>query len=647
MSLSAHAQRQVHQQANDLLDRTLPELPPAKRRVLAALLARTAEGAHLFVSRSPSTPVADAFLVARGGISAIVIADRPPDDARSRMVAQHAAERCGGIRVGRDQEMPRSAVDLVLVTPEKSRSSTFRVLAEKDLPTLFAPPTTRLNRAQVRSVADTLAPRLSRFHRLSVSAPDRVADSSGLFDADDLTSDHLAAAQQGSFESWMTFLHPHQHAVVTRDYMGPARISGPAGTGKTVVALHRLRYLARRSVGPLLFTTFVRTLPPVHERSFRRLAPELADRVEFTHLHAWIRRLLSERGCGITVDSRQVNTAFGHAWKAHRDVLEGIEPTPGYWRTEIDRVIKGRGIDTLADYLRVSRRGRALRLDARQREQVWPLYETYQRHLSDRGVLDHNDLVGVAMRELAERPVDVPFAAVMVDEVQDITLNGLRLLQRMAGDGPNRLLLIGDGQQQVYPGGWRLSDAGIPVQGRGEVLRVNYRNRAEVLDFAKRIDATNHVDDLDGAAGVALRQAESVNAGGTVRTWRGSARDLASALTAAIEDLPVPRGQAALIVFQRRDLDRCANALRRAGIPTLQLEHYEGVPDDKLKVGTVHRAKGLDFQAVLVVQFADSLAPASAAGQETRELRERQHLVAATRARDHLWWGVVDAEVPA
>ena len=644
MSLSAHAQRQVHQQANELLDRTLPDLPPSKRRVLAALLARTAEGSRLFVNRSPGLPVADAFLVNRGGISAIVIADRPPDDDRARAVAQHAAERCGGIRVGRDQEMPRSAVDLVLVTSENFRSSVFRVLAEKDLPTLFAPPTTRLNRPQVRSVADTLAPRLSQFHRLSVSAPEWVADSAGLFDSEDLTSDHLTAAQQSSFESWMTFLHPHQHALVTRDYMGPARISGPAGTGKTVVALHRLRYLARRSVGPLLFTTFVRTLPQVHEKSFRRLAPELADRVEFTHLHAWIRRLLTDRGHDIAVDSRQVNTAFSNAWQAHRDVLEGIESTPGYWRTEIDRVIKGRGIDALADYLRVSRRGRTLRLDARQREQVWPLYETYRRNLSDRGLVDHNDLVSVAMRELAERPVDVPFAAVMVDEVQDITLNGLRLLQRMAGDGPNRLLLIGDGQQQVYPGGWRLSDAGIPIQGRGEVLRLNYRNRAEVLDFAKRIDATNHVDDLDGAAGVALRQAESVNTGGTVRMWRGSPTDLPAALTAAVEELPVPRGRTALIVFQRHEVDQCANVLRRAGIPTLQLEHYEGAPDDRLKIGTVHRAKGLDFQAVLVVQFADSLSADSAAGQETRELRERQRLVAATRARDHLWWGVVVQE---
>jgi superfamily I DNA/RNA helicase len=104
----------------------------------------------------------------------------------------------------------------------------------------------------------------------------------------------------------------------------------------------------------------------------------------------------------------------------------------------------------------------------------------------------------------------------------------------------------------------------------------------------------------------------------------------------------VPRGQAALIVFQHRDLVRCTAELRRAGIPTLQLEHYEGTPDDKLKIGTVHRAKGLDFQAVLVVRFADSLPQGSAAEQETRELRERQHLVAATRARDHLWWGVVD-----
>ncbi|SHG15027.1 hypothetical protein [Streptoalloteichus hindustanus] len=107
--------------------------------------------------------------------------------------------------------------------------------------------------------------------------------------------------------------------------------------------------------------------------------------------------------------------------------------------------------------------------------------------------------------------------------------------------------------------------------------------------------------------------------------------------------LPVPLGQSALIVFQNRDLKRCTALLREANVPFLPLDKYTGELDDKLKIGTVYRAKGLDFQAVLVVRFAAADAGGEAAVQELRELRERQELVAATRARDFLWWGDVES----
>jgi superfamily I DNA/RNA helicase len=231
---------------------------------------------------------------------------------------------------------------------------------------------------------------------------------------------------------------------------------------------------------------------------------------------------------------------------------------------------------------------------------------------------------------------------VVVDEVQDITLNGLRLIKELTGTGPNQLLLVGDGQQQVYPGGWRLSDAGIPVQGRGEVLRVNYRNRVEVLAFAQRFDALNEVDDLDGDSGIALKNAEAGNTGGTAVSWHGTEAQLAAELPRRIAELPLPLGQTALILFQRQDLVRCRRILREAGIPTMSLDDYSGAPDDALKVGTVHRAKGLDFQAVLVVEFPAKPGESGAAADEAEQLRDRQRLVAATRARDYLWWGVVE-----
>lgn len=649
MPLSRHEQRRREQRATDVLARTTPWLGPLGRRVLTALLVRATQNWHLFIRSSQSpADTADAFLIGPSGVCTVLVGERLPDEQTARTIVRHAEERCAGLRGPHGQVLAHSALRHVVVLPGSGRrsaspSALYRTMTELDLDILFRRDDAILNRRQAESIADQAAARLTGYRRVSVHASQQGAADAGLLDAAELTADELAAAQRRPFETWMTFLHPQQQALVSRDYGGPARISGPAGTGKTVVALHRLRYLARHSVGPLLFTTFVRTLPAVHETSFLRLAPELADRVRFVNLHAWIRGFLAERGHEVTVYRSQVDTAFSRAWVAHRAPLAGLETAPGYWQTEIDRVIKGRGLTTLDEYVRVSRRGRSVRLDAALRAHVWRLHEAYQRNLAEKHLYDHNDLITVARAELAARPLERPFAAVVVDEVQDITLTGLRLLRELSGDGPNRLLLVGDGQQQVYPGGWRLSEAGIPVQGRGAVLRVNYRNRATVLDFAQRFDAANQVDDLDGAAGVALREVEPANPGGQIERWRGPDSELPKALAEAVTALPVPRGQAAVIAFNRRDLDRCVAILREAGIPLSHLDQYTGEPDDTVKVGTVHRAKGLDFQAVLAVVFAQDSGAGGATEQETRELRARQYLVAATRARDYLWWATVEA----
>ncbi|EOD64428.1 UvrD/REP helicase [Amycolatopsis vancoresmycina DSM 44592] len=647
MAQSKHARRVLQQQASALLNEKIPQLDGDRRRILTALLVETAGNWRLFVRATPLDEQADAFLVGPDGIFAVTVAGAPPHGSSRHELVRRAEERCAGIRDGRGRVLAGSAVHFVLITPGPPvavrDAGLFRVLAEPELAKLLKPAAPHLNRRQIEEISAQAERFFDGYVPLRVRVPERGGTTDGFLDAGSLVDAEVAAAQLRPFDSWLTFLHPHQRAVVTRDYRGPARISGPAGTGKTVVALHRLRHVARRTGGPLLFTTFVRTLPPVHEAAFRRLAPELGDRAEFLHLHAWVRRFLAGRGQAVEVDARGVRTAFGRAWMRHRAVLEPIERHDEYWRTELDRVIKGRGFTTLEEYRRPSvRRGREVRLGHEQKAAVWQFYETYQEMLAERGLHDHNDVIDLALAELRRQPLETRYAAVVVDEVQDITLNGLRLIKELGGTGPNQLLLVGDGQQQVYPGGWRLSDAGIPVQGRGEVLRVNYRNRAEVLAFAQRFDARNEVDDLDGAAGITLRHAEAGNTGGTTASWRGPERDLAAELTRRIAGLRDTLGQTALIVFQHQDLVRCRRILRAAGIPVLSLDDYSGAPDDHLKAGTVHRAKGLDFQAVLVVEFTGEPGERGAAAEEASDLRDRQRLVAATRARDFLWWGVVE-----
>jgi len=99
--------------------------------------------------------------------------------------------------------------------------------------------------------------------------------------AEEVQAELLEALLAPPIEEWMAFLHPDQAKLVRRSFSGPARIRGAAGTGKTVVGLHRAAYLARSRPGKVLVTTYVRTLPVVLGSLLKRMAPEVADRVEF------------------------------------------------------------------------------------------------------------------------------------------------------------------------------------------------------------------------------------------------------------------------------------------------------------------------------------------------------------------------------
>lgn len=211
----------------------------------------------------------------------------------------------------------------------------------------------------------------------------------------------------------------------------------------------------------------------------------------------------------------------------------------------------------------------------------------------------------------------------------------MRLVHLIAGGGDKApLLLIGDGQQQVYPGGLRLSEAGIPIVGRGAVLRVNYRNRQEVQDWLKRVEAANTVDDLDGGRGYVLAESDVVLPGGTAEDVTLRADQVDAALVAAIGRCLVPFSGVAVITAGHREANRARRALENARIPTLDLTNFDGTASDKVKVGTVHRAKGMQFLAVFVVVDNPSTA-------DDRELAARQLLTAAGRARDHLWVGYI------
>ena len=183
-----------------------------------------------------------------------------------------------------------------------------------------------------------------------------------------LNAEEFARLLEGPIEEWMLFLHPEQRAIVDRNYSGPARVRGSAGTGKTVVAIHRAAALASRHAAPtrptVLFTTFIKSLPPVFGNLYRRLPNAVPGGVEFVHVDSLANRVCREAGVVPPLDPASINRAFDAAWS---DVVRPGTPlqtsglTKFYLRDEVREVIKGAGIDSLDEYLAMERTGRRTR----------------------------------------------------------------------------------------------------------------------------------------------------------------------------------------------------------------------------------------------------------------------------------------------
>ncbi|MFJ3726421.1 UvrD-helicase domain-containing protein [Streptomyces sp. NPDC090045] len=639
-----------------------------EQRVLAQLLVLTARGWRLLVDRRWSgtrSANADMLLVGPGGVFVVDVTagGEPRDEHAAGLLAATKAAESAVASLG----MSPVAVQPLMVFAGRRFDAglgRIRLLGEHEIGPVLLSQRHRLRAESVRAIADHLERVFpgyvgSAVEQQAPSVPElhRQESVEGLFDLEGLRDAALKGAREAPIEQWMTFLHPDQVALVRRNWSGPARISGPAGTGKTVVALHRAAHLARRTTGRILYVTFANNLPRVQSTFLRTMAPAVADRVDFRSLHSWAQEFLQERGVQVRLHGDKAETAFSLAWKnvGRESRLVELDPAPTYWREEIDYVIKGRGLTSFEEYATVHRRRRKASLRRTHRQSVWELYEAYESLRGERGVHDFNDVLSFALAEASRRRERPPYAAVIVDEVQDLTLVGVRLLHALVGDVPNGLLLVGDGQQTVYPGGFRLTDAGIDIRGdRGQVLRTNYRNSKQILDAALAVVADDAFEDIDGLRTPGRRDVDlTYHEGEVVRVTRPTVdahdRELLDALRALPDGAPA---DTALLCPSMRAIGHYQRLLTQAGIPVCQLEHYEGHAVDAVKLGTYRRAKGLEFKNVFLPQhdavFANGAAAGTAGGTETPQTaREREELlrsqlfVAMTRARDLLWLGSV------
>ena len=460
-------------------------------------------------------------------------------------------------------------------------------------------------------------------------------------------AEELRQALDHAWEKWIVFLHPAQRQVVERDYNGPARVAGSAGTGKTVVALHRAVHLARtHRDARILLATFSEALATVLQVRLTRLIsnePKLAERLE-VHSMSGIARRLYEANLGTpkliaTYEARELLDRAASEVEGHRFSSTFV------W-TEWTKVVDAWQLETWEDYRDVARLGRKTRLAEKQRAVLWSIFLKVREALAERELLTECGMFRRLERHLSKAR-HTPFEYCVIDEAQDVGVAELRLLSVLGGDRPNSLFFAGDLGQRIFqtPFSWR--SLGVDVRGRSQILRVNYRTSHQIRRQADRL-LPSTLDDVDGV---------TEQRGSTISVFNGPeplVRVLASAeeeSACVAEWLRARQNEGyephEIGVFVRSDaeLERAIKGIEDAGLSAVHLSTHPGGVSGSVAAGTMHLAKGLEFRAVVVAACDDEIVPLQSRIEniaDESDLEEvyntERHLlyVACTRARDRL-----------
>ena len=458
----------------------------------------------------------------------------------------------------------------------------------------------------------------------------------------------LALALDAPWDQWAVFLHPAQRSVVDRSYSGPARASGSAGTGKTVVALHRAARFARHgSDSRVLLTTFSQPLASALSRKLAILFGSDAAALRRVTVEPY--RTVADELYQLALGRRALVASDEQVTDAVTKTADAVGArgfTPRFLLSEWRHVVDAWQIADVAAYARVPRLGRKNRMSAGQRERLWPVFEAVRASLAKRGLATWPQIYGQVAAHYTGRP-EKPFSHVVVDEAQDLGVAELRFLAAIAPTHPDALFFAGDLGQRIFqqPFSWR--ELGVDVRGRSSTLTVNYRTSHQIRRAADRLlPATVH--DVDGNADERDRTVSVFNGPAPeARVFASSADEIAAVsawIGQALADGIAP-AEIAVFVRSRAELARARSAVEGAGLRWMELSEQDRELTGAVAVGTMHLAKGLEFKAASVMACDDGVLPLQArleAVADETELDDvyetERHLlyVACTRARDRL-----------
>ncbi len=442
--------------------------------------------------------------------------------------------------------------------------------------------------------------------------------------------DELRRIMAEPLEKWRVFLHPTQRKIVKRDYSGSARVLGGAGTGKTVVAMHRAKNLASKlhSSERILFTTFTANLAADIRENLRKICTlEELRKIEVVHLDSWVNQFLKESGFSAQIAYDEIPGLWEKAV-----VMANVDLPfePAFYEEEWNRVVISQEALTLEKYIKATRNGRGTRLDRKKRMQVWQVLDVYQNLMKENQIRDINTAMYESSKLLESAGNRPRYAHIVVDEGQDFSDNAFRLLRALAGpEHPNDIFIVGDSHQRIYRNKPTLSKCGINVRGRSSILKINYRTTEEIRRYAFALLNGISFDDLDEGTDLGDR-CQSLMHGEkpVVKNFKDAGAELEYILgeITTLKNVGVELRDICVVARTKKLVDDYIAQFTKAGIRSYAIKRNK--TDDRnydgLRVATMHRVKGLEFQYVFVAAVNNRIVPLPSAINKTDAISEAE-----------------------
>jgi len=452
-------------------------------------------------------------------------------------------------------------------------------------------------------------------------------------------------------EKWRVFLHPTQRKLVENTYNGPVRVLGGAGTGKTVVAMHRAKQLASRinlfENQKILFTTYTKNLAiDIYENLKKICDEETLSKIEVKNLDQWVYEFLTKHGYKNEIVYANKTAALWERAIATKD--SSLDLSESFFKEEWERVIQKYGISTLNDYIKVSRAGRGTRLSRAQRKLIWEVFEQYRLLLSSKNYKEPSDAMRDARIILQNNNISSLYSHIVVDEAQDFSDEAFRLLRDLVPESKDDLFIVGDAHQRIYGHKVVLGQCGIKIVGRSKKLKLNYRTTDEIRKWAVGLLNGETIDDLDEGVDSNKDYKSLYHGPKPLIKHFESYEDEIKFIKTYISDLKKEDENALICLVARTQkiIDNYNSDLNNIGISTVKISRNtkDDISNTGIRLATMHRVKGLDFDHVIIASMNKGIVPLELVEKSEEEQIEAERLtkekslvfVAATRAKKSL-----------